>query len=59
MNDKYVEYDLIDEISMNDKHILNILKEKLINFKNGNQYLRFKMPVPTFYEESNQVNLEN
>ncbi|RNA15524.1 dnaJ -like protein [Brachionus plicatilis] len=54
LNDKYVEYDFIDDLSINEKNMLDLLKDKLNDFKNGNQYFRFKMSVPTFYEESNQ-----
>ncbi|CAF0926373.1 unnamed protein product, partial [Brachionus calyciflorus] len=54
LDEKYAMFDIIDDISLSDSNLLDLLKMSLSMFKNDAKQLKYKMTLPSFYEESNQ-----
>jgi hypothetical protein len=55
LNDNYAMFDIIDDVSLSDAKAPEILKLKLQSMKYSSRDLKYKMTIPNFYEESNQV----
>lgn len=57
LDHKYALFEIIDDIPISDSNFLDILKNKLMNYQNIGRELKYKMTIPSFYEESNQVDI--
>lgn len=58
IDDKYAQFDWLEDLNLDDSTFYDKLKFELVFYLNGNKKLKFKISIPNFYEESNQVKLQ-